>query len=562
MKPMKKVIALCLAALLLVAMFAGCASGSETSTEAPAEPATESTAASEPQAEAEVETEEAEVPAEPEQEPAAEPAEVSLPILQEPATYTLWTAVHPAYVNMIDDMADLLLWDTVAQRTNISFEFTAVNGMAEAEQFNLMTAGGDYTDVICHMNNYSGGIDAAIEDEVIVDLYDLLPENCPTYWDLISNDQQAYMTLITETGKMGTIASLYAEGTGGDTNGCILRYDWLEDWGMDVPSSFDQLHEYLLKAKDEYGAVSELAADANSGMFMSGYNISSFSVVDGQVKYMYLQDEYYDYLQMITQWYSEGLFDPDFYSISDTSVYAKRIANDQLSMSDGSAALISIIYPLVSDPDSPIVLGPMAYPTPTGSEQIHVGNPRQLIKENDSWAISTNCEDPLPLLSLVEYMFSDDGILLYNYGVEGVSFDYDENGEPQFNDFIANNDEVPFDAQVYLYTGANIPSRDNPTKSYVGYTDEQWLAVEVFGNQSDGAYAYPSYATMTSDEESEYAEIATDVETLAESAVLQFVIGQEPLTEAAWQECVEGMKALGADTMVSIKQAAYDRVMK
>lgn len=555
---MKKVISLCLSILILAAMLAGCASGS-----VEPEPSAETDVTTTPETVAEAPREEPEETREAETEaPAeAEPVRVSLPIVQEPTTYTLWTAVHPAYVNMIDDMAELLLWDTIAQRTNISFNFTAVNGMAETEQFNLMTAGGDYTDVICHMNNYSSGIDAAIEDEVIIDLSELLPDNCPTYWNLISNDQQALKTLTTETGKMGTIASLYAEGTGGDSNGCILRYDWLDSWGMEVPSSFDELHDYLLKARDEYGAVSELAADANSGMFMSGYNIANFTVVDGQVNYMYLQDEYYDYLQMITQWYSEGLFDPDFYTISDTSVYAKRIANDQLSMSDGSAALISIIYPLVSDPASPIVLGPMAYPTPTGSEQIHVGNPRQLIKENDSWAISTGCQDPMPLLSLVEYMFSDEGILLYNYGVEGVSFEYDENGEPQFNDFIANNDEVPFDAQVYLYTGANIPSRDDPTKSYVGYTDEQWLAVEVFGNQSDGAYAYPSYATMTSDEESQYAEIATDVETLAESAVLQFVIGQEPLTEAAWQDCVESMKALGADTMVSIKQAAYDRAM-
>ena len=43
------------------------------------------------------------------------------------------------------------------------------------------------------------------------------------------------------------------------------------------------------------------------------------------------------------------------------------------------------------------------------------------------------------LVKWADYFYSDEGSILYNMGVEGVTFEFDENGVPQFKDELINN---------------------------------------------------------------------------------------------------------------------------
>lgn len=42
-------------------------------------------------------------------------------------------------------------------------------------------------------------------------------------------------------------------------------------------------------------------------------------------------------------------------------------------------------------------------------------------------------------VQLCDYMYTTDGILLANYGVEDVTFTYNAEGKPEFTDLIMNN---------------------------------------------------------------------------------------------------------------------------
>lgn len=46
----------------------------------------------------------------------------------------------------------------------------------------------------------------------------------------------------------------------------------------------------------------------------------------------------------------------------------------------------------------------------------------------DCISISTKCEDPDLLIKALDWCFTEPGINLCNYGIEGVSYDLDENG--------------------------------------------------------------------------------------------------------------------------------------
>ena len=197
-KNTKKLLALLLALTLVLGLLAGCGSNETTSATSSTEEATASAPETAPE-----ETEEGEAPA-PEtsadstveeptstEEGAAESTgevvleAVELPIEEEAVHYSCWMPVAPYVSTMInlEEFSDqIAMVKLINETTNVYIDFNAVaGGMAEEETFNLMIAGGDYTDIIGVMNYYAGarnssGHERAIEEGVIVDLYDDLKE--------------------------------------------------------------------------------------------------------------------------------------------------------------------------------------------------------------------------------------------------------------------------------------------------------------------------------------------------------------------------------------------------
>ena len=204
-----------LLALALCLGLAGCGGGAASSA-APADSSTkteESAKAPEQPSEAPSAAAEASAP----EESAAEPAEpeglqvVELPIETDAVHYSCWMPVAPyvsTMMNLEDFSEQVAMVKMINEMTNVYIDFNAVaGGFVEQESFNLMIAGGDYTDIIGVMNYYgsssgaaagSAGHEKAIEDGIIIDLYDDLKEYAPNYWTLLTSDDNAYMTMRTQ----------------------------------------------------------------------------------------------------------------------------------------------------------------------------------------------------------------------------------------------------------------------------------------------------------------------------------------------------------------------------
>lgn len=564
----KKTLAMLLALVMVLGMLSACGQ-SEASAESVSAPVSEAVSEEAPAPEAE-ETVEEPAPAVEETSAAeasvAEPVEevveyapIELPILEEAATYTMWTTLHPAYMNYVTDLADLTVWAEVANRTGIGFEFTAVSGITASDSFNLMIAGGDYCDVITEMDLFSEGIEAAVEQEIVIDLADKLPELAPRYWDLVCADASAYLTLVTDAGYVGTMATLRGEVGSTDLNGPMLRGDWLEEFGMETPVLLSDLEEYLRNATETYGAVSQFSNDGLDSVLLTSLNLSGdFIVKDGEVKSSYQEENFRTYLETAAKWYQEGLIDPDFYSIDDMTENATKMANGQYSLASNSAMGISRIMQYVTDPESTISLLPVAYTPVSEEEEIHVGQENSLIVDKDAWAVTTSCEDPDPLISLVDYMFTEEGQLLFNYGVEGETYELDAEGNPQWTEFVTADPEYAFDVQEYLYATATMPGIRDFGREMWNYAENELLAVEIYGNQGDCAYNYPSYAVMTADDSTAYYALESDLSTYVETTILAFITGQSELNDASWDEFQATLESMGIAEMITYKQNAYD----
>lgn len=194
-----------------------------------------------------------------------------------------------------------------------------------------MMAGRDYDDILIDCSSfYTAGMDDAIEQDVIIDLRPLMEENMPFFTALLSEmSDDTKRSLITANGAIPGVAALSGYNSAAGA-GLMVRTDYLEKVGMEIPTTYDELNEVVTAFKSELGLAQPimLAADivytnntlcAGYDVFgcfaTSGFMASPWYQVDGVAKFGIVEDGYREYLEMIRQWYEEGLVYSDFIDI-------------------------------------------------------------------------------------------------------------------------------------------------------------------------------------------------------------------------------------------------------
>ena len=160
-------------------------------------------------------------------------------------------------------------------------------------------------------------------------------------------------------------------------------------------------------------------------------------------------------------------------------------------------------------------------------------------------------------IKLFDYFYSEDGALLCNYGVEGETFEYDENGQPWAKDIIVNNPEgMLFNGAQFRYlmhTGPHlwIQDREDLTANQPAKYVDLW-EIEYPG-QLPGL-------SLPGDLSMELSGILVDINTLVEEFTVQTIMGLRDL-ESEWDEYVDKIKSMDIARAIEIQQTAYDNYL-
>ena len=170
------------------------------------------------------------------------------------------------------------------------------------------------------------------------------------------------------------------------------------------------------------------------------------------------------------------------------------------------------------------------------------------------------CKNPELAIRLIDYMYSEEGINLVNYGVEGESYNLVD-GKPVYTDEVLNNPNGLTLGQA-LSQYARPYNNYNSVQLYEAYeqtltTDDMKNAVKVWAEQNGGEHVVLSL-TPTEDEQIKLAEISNAIETYCEEMFIKFVTGTESLDN--FDEYKKNLEKLGVKDFIKIKQAAYDRM--
>ena len=351
----------------------------------------------------------------------------------------------------------------------------------------------------------------------------------------------------------------------------MVRADWLEALELDMPETYDDWTDILAAFKSEYdpkyciamaGYGVCTAENLSSGFgvrlqyWTETFNSSPFYVTggkDGQVHFGPIEDGCLEYLTLINSWWNAGYFDADFVNYTGWLVVSDEVPVGDVGIAFGAPNRAMSWTQQSENPDFKLVA--LSDPTKDGVGAEYVNHWKTRVV-SDGWSVTTSCAEPEKVIQLVDWLYSDEGYLLSNYGTEGESFEYVD-GKPALTQKVLAHETLIASDALALYGGATMsPHLFNLSKEY---QQEQLDMFSTWNSVNPNAdnWAFPANASMTDEEETRYAEIMPDILTYISENFLAFIMNERDLS--TFDDFVSEIRNMGVEEAISIKQAALDR---
>lgn len=454
-----------------------------------------------------------------------------------------------------------------AERTGVEVEYQHPPAGQNEEQFSLILADGDLPDMMeYNWLHYPGGPEKAIKDGVIIKLNDVFKEYCPNITKYLAEHPEVDKMIKTDDGNYYAFPFIRGDERLCNTIGVMLRKDYLSKYNLEIPETIDEWHNVLTVFK-ENGVSSPLCyeydsfKEQNPFMYAFGATRSFYLGNDGKVHFGATDKGYKDYLETFHKWYSEGLLDPDLASLKFDQVSAK-MTNGEGGASIGFAGSRMgtwITSAIKNNPDYMLTSAPQ--PSLVKGEKSEFGYVDSPYRGQASVAITTSCKDIERAARLLDYGYSEEGHMYFNFGTEGVSYTMID-GYPTYTDLILKNPEGLSVAQAMSahirgnYNGSFVQDVRYVEQFYT-YPDQN-ASLNVWGTGSSNGIAHRMPPiTPTSEESKEFSKIMNEINTYRDEMTLKYILGTESLD--TFDEYVANINKMGLDRALEIENAALAR---
>ena len=554
---------LMLAACFLLGILSGCGASETAQSPSAVSEAEDSVAAESAPAEATNSAEAAPSEAAP-AESTETRATISYPLADDGTTIKLLIGIPPIVENF--DTTKIAAFRKAMEDTGINLEINDL-GAALLEQYPLMFASGAYMDydiLADAVANYTGSIDSAIDDEIVICLNDVISEYMPDYDAFLNNEEYAFVkkAITSDSGQIGAISGY----TYGNPQGLIIRQDWLDSLNMDVPVTYDDFYAVLSAFKTTYNADQPLLlfsdGSLNSDCISGGYGVSfqnGFVVEDGTVQYSMITDGAKKYFTMMHQWYEEGLVFRDFATENPkTGANYDGLWNaGQIGIMGGGTDYMSDSYTAADDPSYHAIA--IADAVENEGDIIHLGyTPSTDFTINASWSISTGCEDVELVANFINWFFTEAGSIACSFGIEGEGYELNEDGNPVYTDLVINNpDGMTLFSTQLMFTSFNTPYLQDARVFDSLYTCEDQREARTIWNSNRDDIGV-CVGSLTTEESESYTAKYSDIDTYVSEMVVKFITGDENI-DTTWDSYVSYVESMGIADCEALKQDAYDR---
>jgi len=504
------------------------------------------------------------------------------PVVTEPVTLTLAIGVGPTN----EDPNNMWFFKYMKEKTGVDTDYMVIQNSAWDEKKPIMLATDDLPDIFLGLSFNTteimkyGKAGSFIPLNGYIDLYgDMIKEKI----DMVDG---AWTGIHCPDGNIYSLPSLTISFQASG-NALSINHEWLKNVGMDFPTTLDEFYN-VMKAFKEQDANGN--GDPNDEIPISGSSterpfrgqiLDAFGLIlesgsktnmgvtrDGKAVYVPLSEKYKDYLTYMNKLWSEGLIDPDYYTQDLQAVYAKGekqlfgvYTNWAPYYFTSKWADWTVISPLVENSgDKPLTF----YRTPYNPGRLTVTkackNPDVAVRWLNLFYTPEVCKR---LFYGPEYGSDEDtegkGTILYpeedgSMHEEVPAWNPDEIGLWDWYCTVNGPGNCMFSCALDEGYQFEVLYGADPFKSAL--PEESLWRLQYLDNVADNrTLPYPP-VYLSEENVNRVDELATALNTYVETMEAKFIIGTEPLSN--YDAFVSELKRLGAEEYEKIYVDAYE----
>lgn len=350
---------------------------------------------------------------------------------------------------------DNVVLNQLQEETGISIDWTTMSESL-GEQVNIRIAGNELPDAFMGVGFSNYDISRYGDDGTFIDLTPYLTEEyMPNLSKILEENPDIRSAITMDDGYIYGLPAGERMGTAGIgapedysiysiPQFAMINKAWLDDLGLEVPTTLDELHTALKAFKDNDMSAKYYGNDPGSTIPMStgfdqwcwGQNIfyAGFGFTnwpndvcndlvlknDGKVEFMCITDQYRQAVTYFHDWYAEGLMDVEMFSQSDTQLISK--------CSQGYVGVSTWWYieELMGDYAKDYVFLPVL-DGPDGTHNVTIRTGGRI--NSGQLNITKACKSPANLLKFFDRWYEPENVMQLHYGPIGTYFTgQDEDG--------------------------------------------------------------------------------------------------------------------------------------
>ena len=409
------------------------------------------------------------------------------------------TGIHVNYIDGPLEIADT--YTEVDQR--LASRTLPDAAMLRLSQAKVYGAQGAFVDLAPYIKEYAPNIQAYIDTH-------------PEYKSFISDDQGRIFAFVREKtiiiDFMGYRADQFREA--GIDPASVRTVDDFTNALRTLKAYFGKTNPnyYPLSGRESalrfaylWGAAAYVDENSSGGIYYAHEKDNCFNIKAPGA---------YEWIQTMKMWYDEGLIDP----------------SDMLVDENGN---------------------PIKAPTST------------LYENDNAIAVNISCDEEtiITICEFMDYFFSEEGIILANWGVEGESFKTNEDGSREFIVDYSTEETKAAGEKRWSFLSDRL-TVCKPVDLEAFYAWNTPLIAEAAERivQDENMLERP-IVVYTTEEEQRISNLIASVYNTEVARLTSFIVGNTELNEANWASFIDEMDSLGLAEIEEIQLTAYQRTI-
>lgn len=478
-------------------------------------------------------------------------------------TLSYWMPLSTNLIGDYANMGETPFGKELEKETGIKIEYMHPPAGQEEQSISLMIASNTLPDIVEYSwATYMKGAENSIKNETILSLNELIKTDAPNLAKYLSENPEVDRMVKTDSGQYYVFPFIRSDKALLRSTGLVVRKDWMNELGLKTPTTVEELENvmYAMKKAKNLESVFTLKK-SNIEFVLNLFGATNGMYIDnGEVKFGPMQENYKTAVVTLNKWMKEGLFDSNYIN-SDSKIFNAAVLNDRAGVFVASGGGdIGKWYDTAEKTKKTFELEGIAdFKDENGKYRYHQF--MSVYPKVSSCAITTGCKNPQLAARFLDYAYGEEGHKLYNFGVEGVSYEMADS-VPEYTDLIKKNpDGLSMPEAMSRYIRASGAGPFVQDKQYIeGYyfRDVQREAlnkwIESYDDVSGMNLPPLSY---TSDENKTYADIMVEVNKYVNQVMVEFIFGTTDISE--YDTFVNKLKSLNVEKAIEINNAALKR---